>query len=109
MVTSVIRILTLNIPIWGQHNVLEEKVQACIDSVFQSENLENSASSSYVRDCDVGSIHSVSERLKGQFEDLLLTQVLWSVHSRLPAHLLYGFIVHSALSQTKCLCGIKVY
>lgn len=84
-------------------------VQAIFDSELQSENLENSASSSYVRDCDVGSVHSASQRLKGEFEDLLLTQVLWSVHSRLPAHLLYGFIVHSTSSQTKCLCGIKVY
>lgn len=50
--------------------------QAIIDPILQSENLENRASSSYVRDCDVRSIHSVSERLKGEFEDLLLTQVL---------------------------------
>lgn len=51
-------------------------VQTIIDPVLQSENLENRASSGYVRDCDVGSSHSVSERLKGEFEDLLLTQVL---------------------------------
>lgn len=51
-------------------------VQAIIDPVLQSENLENSASCSYDRDRGVGSIHSVSERLKGEFEDLVPSQVL---------------------------------
>ena len=81
--------------------------QAIIDPILQSENLENRVSSSYVRDCDVRSIHSVSERLKGEFEDLLLTQVLWSVHSGLPSSSFVWFHSSEHLKSNQVYVALK--